>query len=464
MEGKMRRLAALAIALSMVAAACGGSGPGATGSGAGTGDQSALAPGKDVKPAAKITWWHAMTGINGEALNKIATNFNNSQSAIKVETVFQGTYDDLLSKLNTALASNAAPALVQVYDIGQRYMYDTGQVVPMQAFIDRDKFSTADFEPAVLNYYKYQDKLQSMPFNSSSSIFYYNKDAFKEVGLDPEKAPVTFTEIADAAKKLTKKDASGQTVRYGFGPSIYGWFFEQLLATSGSLYADNGNGRDDRATKVVYNNAQGKAILDWWKAGIDGGYFYNPGIDNPGAQNAFNAGKTAMYIDSSAALRGNINTAKFQVGTGIFARPDNKPTTGGNIIGGASLYIMKSRPAEEQQAAWEFVKYGLTPAVQAQWQSDTGYYAIVKAAYNEAPAKEWATKYPQFQTPVDQIRNSPQNRFTNGAVLGIMPQARARTQKMIESVLLGQASSQAALDAAVAEMNDAIDKYNKANK
>ncbi|TMC74783.1 MAG: ABC transporter substrate-binding protein [Chloroflexi bacterium] len=459
----MRKLATLAIALSMVAAACGGSSPGGAGGGT-SNDLSAQAPGKDVKPAAKITWWHAMSGINGEALNKIVTNFNNSQSTIKVEAVFQGTYDDLLSKLNTALASNAAPALVQVYDIGQRYMYDSGQVVPMQAFIDRDKFDTSDFEPAVINYYRYQDKLQSMPFNASSSIFYYNKDAFKEVGLDPDKPPVTFSEITDAAKKLTKKDASGQTVRYGFGPSIYGWFFEQLLATSGALYADNGNGRDDRATKVVYNNAAGKAILDWWKAGIDGGYFYNPGIDNPGATNAFNAGKTAMYLESSAALRGNINTAKFQVGTGIFARPDGRPKDGGNIIGGASLYIMKSRPVEEQQAAWEFVKFAMTPVVQAQWQSDTGYYAIRKSAYNEAPAKEWATKYPQFLTAVNQIRESPQNRFTNGAVLGVMPQARARTQKMIESVFLGQATTQAALDAAVTDMNDQIDKYNKANK
>src|SRR5881296_2619930 len=464
MEGKMRKLAAFAIALSMVAAACGGGTPGGGGAASPTGDQSALAPGKDVKPAANITWWHAMSGINGEALNKIVNQFNASQSVIKVTTVFQGTYDDLLSKLNTALASNAAPALVQVYDIGQRYMYDSGQVVPMQAFIDRDKFSTADFEPAVINYYKYQDKLQSMPWNASSSIFYYNKDAFKEVGLDPEKPPVTFSEITDAAKKLTKKDASGATVRWGFGPSIYGWFWEQLLATSGALYADNGNGRDDRATKVVYNNAAGKTILDWWKAGVDGGYFYNPGIDNAGSTNAFKAGKTAMYIESTATLRDTINAAKFQVGTGLYPRPDSKPKEGGNIIGGASLYIMKSRPAEEQQAAWEFVKYAMTPANQAQWQSDTGYYAIVKAAYNEAPAKEWATKYPQFQTPVDQIPNSPQNRMTNGAVLGVFAQARARTQKMIESVLLGQATSQQALDAAAAEVNDAIDKYNKANK
>ena len=461
----MRRLGTLALAFTMLAAACGGTAPTGGASPSGAAGLSALAPAKDVAPAATITWWHAMSGVNGDALNKIVAGFNSSQSKIKVETVFQGNYDDLLAKLNTAIASNAAPALVQVYDIGQRYMYDSQQVVPMQAFIDRDKFSTTDFEPAVINYYKYQDKLQSMPFNASTPMLYYNKDAFKEVGLDPAKPPVTFTEIADAAKKLTKKDASGTTTRFGFGPSIYGWLFEQLMSTSGSLYADNGNGRDDRATKVVYNNAQGKAILDWWKAGVDGGYFFNPGIDNDGAANAFNAQKTAMYIESTARLRGHITTiaGKFDLGTGLYPRPDGKPATGGNIIGGASLYIMKSRPAAEQQAAWEFVKYAMTPAVQGQWQSDTGYYPIVKAAYDTAPSKEWSTKYPQFLTAITAIRDSPQNRFTNGAVLGVMPQARTRVNKMIESVLLGRETSQAALDAAATEMNAAIDKYNKAN-
>lgn len=450
----MRKLATLALTFTFIAAACGG--------GIGGGDSSALAPGKDVKPAAKITWWHAMGGVNGEAINKIVAAFNASQSNTKVEAIFQGNYDDLLAKLNTAIASNAAPALVQVYDIGQAYMRDGGQVVPMQAFIDRDKFDTKDFEPAVINYYKYQDKLQSMPWNASSAILFYNKDAFKEAGLDPEKPPVTFTEVAEAAKKLTKKDG-GTTTRYGFGPSIYGWLFEQLMATSGALYADNGNGRDNRATKVLWNSAQGKAILDWWKAGVDGGYFYNPGIDNAGATNAFNAGKTAMYIESTATLRNTINVAKFQVGTGLYPRPDSKPKDGGNIIGGASLYIMKSRPAEEQQAAWDFVKFAMTPAIQAQWQADTGYYPVVKAAYNEGPSKEWATKYPQFLTAVNEIRDSPQNRATNGAVLGVMPQARQRTQKAIEAVLLGQATSQAALDAAVADINAQIEKYNKAN-
>jgi len=444
--------------ISIVASACGGS------SGGGTTDLSAQAPGKDVKPAAKIVWWHAMTGVNGDAINKIVAGYNKSQSVTQVEAVFQSTYDDLLSKLNTALASKAAPAIAQVFDIGQAYMRASDEVTPMQAFIDRDKFDTSDFEPAVLNYYKYQDKLQSMPFNASSAVLFYSKDAFKEVGLDPAKPPTTFTEVADYAKKLVKKDASGAVVRAGFAPSIYGWFFEQLLAVSGALYADNGNGRDDRATKVVYNSAEGKAILDWWKAGVDGGYFTNIGIDNDGAKAAFNAGKTAMYLESTASLRGHINTAKFEVGVGKLPKPDKAPADGGAIIGGASLYIMKSRPAEEQQAAWEFIKYVMSPAIQAQWQSDTGYYPIRKAAYNEAPSKEWATKYPQFLVAVDQIRTAPQNRKSNGAVIGVFAQSRARTQKMIESVLLGQSTSQKALDDAVAEMNAAIDKYNKANK
>src|SRR5919201_3440494 len=458
----MRRISAIAFALAMVAVACGGGG---TGTGGAPSDLSAQAPGKDVKPAAKITWWHAMSGVNGDAVKRIVDGFNGSGKGVQVEAVFQGNYDDLLAKLNAALASNTAPALVQVYDIGQAYMRDGGQIVPMQAFIDRDKFDTKDFEPAVINYYKYQDKLQSMPFNASSAILYYNKDAFKEVGLDPENPPVTFSEIADAAKKLTKKDASGQTVRYGFGPSIYGWLYEQLTATSGALYADNGNGRDNRATKVQWDSEASKTLLKWWKAGVDGGYFFNPGIDNDGAANAFNAQKTAMYIESTARLRGHINTiaGKFEIGTGLYPRPDGKPKDGGNIIGGASLYIMKSRPAEEQQAAWEFIKYAMTPAVQAQWQADTGYYPIVKAAYDQGPSKEWSTKYPQFLTAINQIRNSPQNRATNGAILGVMPQARQRTQKMIESVLLGKESVDAAVASAATDINAQIDKYNKAN-
>src|SRR5215216_1727311 len=138
-----------------------------------------------AEPASKIVFWHAMTASNGEAVNRMVEAFNKSQSKITVEAAFQGNYDDALAKLKTALASNSAPALIQVYDIGQRFMIDSGEIVPIQDFIDRDQFDVSDLEPAVLNYYKVTDKLYSMPFNASSAILYYNKDAFKEAGLDP---------------------------------------------------------------------------------------------------------------------------------------------------------------------------------------------------------------------------------------------------------------------------------------
>jgi len=454
----VKRIAAFLSVIALVGTACV---PGAPG---GSGSQQAAVPAKNTEPANKIVFWHAMGGVNGDAVNRIVEGFNKSQSKIQVEAVFQGTYDDALAKLKTALASNSAPALIQVYDIGQRFMIDSGEIVPIQDFIDRDQFDVSDLEPAVLNYYKVTDKLYSMPFNASSAILYYNKDAFKEAGLDPGKPPKTFDEVTDYAKKLTR--GTGNEKRYGFGVSIYGWLFEQWMAVSGGLYADQGNGRDGRATKVVYNDDKGRAIVDFWKAGIDGGWFFNPGqapTGNDLAAQSFDAGKVAMYVESTARLRAHITNAqgKFEVGTGFYPRPNNTPADGGNIIGGASVYLLKSRPAPEQQAAWEFVKYVTSPAVQSQWQSDTGYYAIRKAAYNEPPSKEWAGKYPQFLTAVDQIRAAPVNRMTQGAVIGVFPEARSRVQKAIESVLLGQETSTQALNAAAEEITTSIDKYNK---
>jgi sn-glycerol 3-phosphate transport system substrate-binding protein len=438
----------------------------ACGQQAGGGAQpTAQAPATPASAANSIVFWHSMSGVNGDAVNRMVEGFQQAQKQITVQAIFQGTYDDSLAKLKTALASNSAPALIQVYDIGQRFMIDSEEIVPMQDFIDRDKFALDDFEPAILNYYRVPDKLYSMPFNASSAILYYNKTAFKEAGLDPEKAPKTFDEITDYARKLVKKSGN-DVAQFGFHQAIYGWLFEQYMGVSGALYADNGNGRESRATKVVFDNEKGKTVLDWWLAGNREGLFFNPGIDNDGSANAFNAGKSAMYVESTARLRGHINAiqGKFELGTGFFPRPNNPPNDGGNLIGGASLYMLKSRPAGEQQAAWEFVKYVASPAAQAQWQSDTGYFATRKSAESEGVAKEWTGKYPQFTTALNQIRQAPQNRMTQGAVLGVFPQARSRVEKAIESVLLGQASSDAALKAATEEINQAIANYNKSVK
>src|SRR5947209_2392293 len=187
--------------------------------------------------ATKLTFWHALGGTNGEVVSNLVNQFNDSQTDIFVQDVYQGSYDDLVNKFRAGLQSKSGPHVLQVYDIGQRFMIDSKAIEPMQTFIDADKFDLSQFEQPILNYYTVDKKLNAMPFNTSNPILYYNKDAFKAAGLDPNKPPRTWDDVAAAAQALTKKDASGKP-QPGAAFAIYGWFFEQWMATQNALYAE----------------------------------------------------------------------------------------------------------------------------------------------------------------------------------------------------------------------------------
>jgi len=412
----------------------------------------------------KIVWWHAMGGTNGEAINSLTKQFNDSQNKCVAEAVFQNGYDDLLNKLKAGLQSKDVPALTQMYDLGTRLLYDLGVAVPMQDFIDKDKFSVADIEPNIMGYYTVGKKLYSMPFNTSNPILYYNKTMFKAAGLDPEKPPRTWAEVEEYSKKLTMKDGSGKVTQYGYSMAIYGWFFEQLMAVSGGYYLDNDNGRSALATKATFNNPQGIAIVDWWKKMYDAGILGNYGRATSDTQKAFDAQQTAMMIESTAGLRARLNAAqgKFDLGTGFLPRPsEDLYKTSGTIIGGASLWILKDRPKAEQDCAWSMVKFLVSANSQAQWHTLTGYYPVNKAGYEDPLDKEWRAKYPAFQQAIDQLHMAPNNAVTQGALTGVMPQARQEVETAIESVLAGKATTKEALDKAAANVTAAIVEYNK---
>ena len=162
-----------------------------------------------------------------------------------------GKYDDAIAKYKASIQSKSTPDVVQVYDIGTRFMIDAGQAVPMQDFIDRDKVDMSDLQPNIAGYYSVDKKLYSMPFNTSMPVLYINQKLFKEAGLDPAKPPTTLAEIRTAAEKLSKKN--GGPADYGFGAAIYGWLLEQFIAQNGEEYCDQGNGRDGKATKVNFD-------------------------------------------------------------------------------------------------------------------------------------------------------------------------------------------------------------------
>ncbi|HEY8426511.1 MAG TPA: ABC transporter substrate-binding protein [Limnochordales bacterium] len=412
----------------------------------------------------RITFWHSMGGdLGGRSIPEMVQRFNQSQTACTVEAIYQGTYDDALNKLKAGLQSRDIPAVMQLYDIGTRLMVDLGVAVPIQDFVDQEGYDLSDFEPNVLAYYTVDGRLYSMPFNTSNPLLYYNKDAFRRAGLDPNVPPRTFDDVVSMGQKLTVKDASGRTTQYGITLAIYGWFFEQFLAVSGGLYANNGNGRDARATAATFNGPEGVRVLDWWKLLYDQGINFNPGRQTVDARNAFTAGRAAMTIDSTATLRSLLDASvgRFELGTGFLPRPDEAAyQQWGTIIGGASLWILKDRPQAERQCAWEFVKHMASPEEQAFWHTVSGYYPIRRSGYEQPLAVAWRQQYPQFETAIRQLHMSPNNRVTQGALIGVFPQARQTIEAAIETVLAGRATSKAALDAAARTVTDAIVQYN----
>ncbi|AND85992.1 extracellular solute-binding protein [Clostridium tyrobutyricum] len=171
-----KKLASLLIALLMV----GGILTGCGNSGSKTSSSN--------KPV-EITFWHSMSGKNGQALQKMVNDFNSSHKNIKVTSQYQGKYDEAINKLKSAQRAKNGPDVIQTYDIGTRFMIDSGWVKPMQDFIDEEKYDTSSLESNIAGYYTVDNKLYSMPFNSSTPILYYNKDAFKAAGLDPDNPP-----------------------------------------------------------------------------------------------------------------------------------------------------------------------------------------------------------------------------------------------------------------------------------
>ena len=417
-----------------------------------------------VEGVTKMTFWHSMGGdIGGKAIPQMTNDFNSSQDKCYVVYTYQGTYDDSLNKLKAGLQSGDTPGVIQLFDIATRLMVDLDVATPVQTYIDKEGYDVSDLEPNVLAYYTVDGMQYSMPFNSSTPMLYYNKDAFAAAGLDPENPPRTFDEFAEAARKLTLKDASGTVTQYGGAFAVYGWFFEQLLAVSGGYYADNENGRAGLATKATFNSPEGVAVLDWWKAMYDEGILANYGRSTVDTRSAFIAGQTTMILESTAALRGLMDSAKgkFEIGTAFLPRPNEAAFDNfGTVIGGGSVWIIKDRPQAEQDCAWEFIKFLSSPEQQAYWQTMSGYFPIRKAAYEHPLSVEWRTTYPQFQTAIDQLHAAPNNTFTQGGLIGVFPTARQTIEGAIEEVLAGKGTSQEVLDKAAETVTLAIEEYN----
>lgn len=407
----------------------------------------------------ELVFWHSMGGVAGEALQKLTDEFNASQEDITVQIQYQGSYDEATNKLKSATVGNSTPDIMQLYDIGTRWMIDSEYACKMQDFINAEGFDISNLEENILAYYSIEDELYSMPFNSSTPILYYNKDLFKEAGLDPEVAPKSLDEMITYAEKIAKKDGDKVTT-YGANIQIYGWFFEQFLVKAGLDYANNGNGRTEAATAVSFDeNGGGVRVMEKWLEAVEAGNMANLGRDSDINQAAFTAGDSAMLLASTASLSGikaSID-GKFELGTAYFPGLTNEDTNGVSI-GGGSLWIMNKEDEAKQNAAWEFVKYLISPEAQVTWSQATGYFPITKEAYDLPEMTAHLEAHPEFKTAIDQLHES---NGSTGALLAVFPEARACIEENIEKLLNHEMTAQEAVSSSAATINKAIERYNK---
>ncbi|MDT8862165.1 ABC transporter substrate-binding protein [Alkalihalobacillus sp. MEB130] len=406
-----------------------------------------------------VDFWYALGGNLGQSVEEMVDNFNNSQDDIQVNAVFQGSYEESLTQVRQLAGTSEAPALVQVFEVGTKYMIESGYTEPMQTFIDKDNFDLSLLEDNILSYYQVDGDLHSMPFNTSNSIMVYNKDMFKEAGLDPESPPRTFSEVREAAKVLNDH-YNGQVD--GFSVITHGWFTEQMIANQGGLFVDADNGRAGEPTQALINEEPGQRWFEWLADMKQDGTLGDYGREWDDHRAAFLAGTVAMYLDSTASLAGTVNNAEFEVGTAFMPTADGMDPHG-VIVGGASIWMISDIPEEVQQAAWEFVKYTAQPEVQAKWAADTGYFPITKAAYDEDVLQQRYAEYPQFLTAVEQLQNTTLTPATQGALIGVFPEARERVVNAVESLHDG-ADPIEAINLANDEINRELENYRRANQ
>jgi sn-glycerol 3-phosphate transport system substrate-binding protein len=422
------------------------------------GDSAEMADASEVN-GTEISFWHSMGGVNGQAIDTLVEQFNKeNEYGITVNAQYQGEYDDSLNKLKSAQIGNMGADLVQVYEIGTRFMIDSGWIIPMQEMVDADGYDVSQIEPNLAAYYTIDDKLYSMPFNSSTPIMYYNKDMFDKAGIT--EIPESLEGIEAIGDKLLNEGGAGEVMSM----SIYGWFFEQLIGKQGLEYANNGNGRTDAATAVAFDeNGAAENILTAWKSLNDKGYAPVVGKGGDAGLADFSAGKSAITLGSTASLKQILQdvNGKFEVGTAYFPKIKDSDE-GGVSIGGASLWALNNEDPKKLRATWEFVKFLISPESQAYWNTQTGYFPVTTAAQEEQVFKDNLAQYPQFQTAIDQLHDSAPEYV--GALLSVFPEARATVESEIESLLNGKQSVEDTVTNMADSINESIEEYNLVNE
>jgi len=411
----------------------------------------------------EINWWHAMTGANNDRVNALAKRFNESQSEYKVNAVYKGSYPEAMAAAIAAYRAGNAPDLLQVFEVGTATMMAAkGAIKPVYEVMSEagEKFDPKSYIPAVAGYYSNpKGQMLSFPFNSSTTVFWYNKDAFEKAGLDPNKPPKTWPEVVAAMAKLK---ASGVACPFTTGWQV--WTQLESFSTWHNLpYLTEENGFAGSNPKLIFNGPVQTRHIQNMQDWIKKGYFIYGGRKNePEAK--FYSGECAMMTTSSAAYGTIKQQAKFKFGESELPYYADVPGAPQNtIIGGASLWVMGGKPKANYKGVAKFLTFLSQPDVQAQFSEETGYLPITIAAYDLVKKKGFYDKNPGTEVAAQQmIAKTTKN--SRGVRAGNMSQVRDVIDEELEAVWAGKKTAKQGLDDAVKRGNDIIERFNRANR
>ncbi|MGZ5584652.1 MAG: ABC transporter substrate-binding protein [Usitatibacter sp.] len=408
-----------------------------------------------VQPAwadTELTFYYpiAVGGPLTKVIDSLAADFEKQNPGVKVHPIYAGNYDDARIKALAALKAGQPAQISVLFSIDVYELIEQDVIVPWDdvATAAEDKAWLKSFYPALMMNGTYKGKVYGIPFQRSTIVLYWNKDAFKEAGLDPNKPPASWNEMAQMAQKLVKKDASGNVTRWGVEVPSTGyayWMFQAFARQNGQdLMNRDGN-------RTNYDNKDVVAALQYWRD-LGAKYKVMPEgtVEWGTLRQAFTEGKTAMMWHTTGNLTAVKDSAKFPFGVAML--PASKQR--GSPTGGGNFYLFKKTTPEERKAALAFVKFMTTPERAADWSIATGYVATRPDAYETPKLKEYAAGFPQAVVARDQFQfATPElSTFQTGRVRKLLDDA-------IQASLTGQKQPGDALKAAQAEADKLLKPY-----
>jgi multiple sugar transport system substrate-binding protein len=341
-----------------------------------------------------VTFWESMGGDLGKTLTQIVDTFNSQHANIEVKAIYVGSYSTLQEKLLASAVGGGLPTISQVYSNWTAALMKSNVIQPMQTFIDNPQIGLSqsqlnDIWEPFLKANTWNGKIYTLPFNKSIYIMFVNQDALALAGVS---IPKTVPELINDLPLLTIKDSSGKVIQYALGLRTTVDTYEIFLRQNGADFINSDYTKATLDTPVALETLQ--TLVNMIKSGDvlgQGGY-----LDGP-----FGNGQIAMYIDTSAGLSYTANSVGGKFSWTIAPVPAWK--TQAPPFAGTDLAIFNTATTEEQQAAWEFVKFLLSPQIQAFWAIKTGYLPVTKSAIETQAWKDYAASNPMANILVSQI-------------------------------------------------------------